>query len=276
MNLFVGSLSENYFVNPNGLAFDFTNKSDITFIEFVGANNTLYSVKKKLDFYKKFLFSKLAKHINVVIVGDNKLNGKLYTCNYSGVLGTCNSVWELGNILYNKIYIENNTKKTVVFGDCGGSLPAILTSTIVPYHSINFTTPYYQVIGGNHDFDTSQYSIWFAREICVHVHNTENSYKQYFDTLDFYEQYTRNQSNYLNLHWANTVVGTDLLFRDKAKLLPKRSNFKIIDHLVPSTVEGHLLASYLVKTKKWYQMIIEEIKIQQSIIDTFNKNSVAG
>jgi hypothetical protein len=51
-------------------------------------------------------------------------------------------------------------------------------------------------------------------------------------------------------------------------MLPKRSNLRIIDHLVPSDVEGHMLIKWLSSSGLYYSMILDEIKIQQAIIDT--------
>lgn len=266
----IGTLLDDYHVFPNGLAYDFTNRSDITFILFMGAGPAANAkpLKNYLDFYSKYFYRKLKKCINVVIVADRQPQNLIYTGNYSGIFGLCNNVWELGKILKHLVYEKFCTKRTVVFGDCGGSLPAILTSTMVPYHSITFTTPYYEILGSENDFNVDQYSMWFARNHSVYIFDNLPEFKKYFDTIDYYDEYTKNSENQLNLHWASNIIGTDLLFRHKANRLPKRNNLRIIDHMVPSHVEGHLLIKWLVNTGLYYNMILDEIKIQQSIIDT--------
>lgn len=264
----IGTLDDAYCVYPNGLAFDFRNKADITFVMFMGAAIKIKPLKKYLDFYGKFFYRNLKKFVNVVIVADRKEQTGIYAGNYGGIYGLCDNVWEIGKILKQIIYEKNHTQRTVVFGDCGGSLPAMLTSTIVPYHSINFTTPYYEILGSDNDFDSSQYSMWFARNHSIYIFDNFTKLKKHFDTISYFDEYTKNSQNQLNLHWASNIIGTDLMFRHKANMLPKRNNLRIIDHIVPANVEGHLLIQWLISTGLYYNMILDEIKIQQSIIDT--------
>ena len=264
----IGTIENSYYVHPSGLAFDFRNKSAITFILFMGAAVSIKPLKTYLDFYNKLFYRKLKKLVNVVIVADRQPNTLMYTGNYRGISGLCDSVWQLGKLLNHIIYEKHHTERTKVFGDCGGSLPAILTSTVVPYHSITFTTPYYEVLGNKNEFDVEQYSMWFARNHSVYTFDNLSEHKPYFDTIEYYDEYTKTTENQLNLHWASNIKGTDLLFRHKANMLPKRSNLRIIDHLVPSDVEGHMLIKWLSNTGLYYSMILDEIKIQQAIIDT--------
>lgn len=267
MEKIVGTIQDSYYIHPNGLGFNFTNRAEITFVMFLGGAPASTTIKKLLDFWTNYFQKKLKKNINVVIIGDKKTDGKFYAANYSGIENVCNNVWELSKILYDLLYKKFLTKRVVVFGDCGGSIPAILSSTVVPYHSITLTTPYYEVIGSEHEFDTSQYSMWYSRELSIDCYNNQANHKSYFKTIEYFDEYTKNSNNVLNLHWANTIIGTDLLFRHKANLLPKRQNIRIIDHAVPKSVEGHMLIKHLVNTGQYYKMVAEEIKIQQLIID---------
>lgn len=266
----INTIEYDYFIHPNGLGFDFRSKSDITFIMFMGGISKKYfDVKQRLDFWKAQIKRDTKIDVNVIIIGDIRENN-LYIANYNGIDGVCNSVWELSKILLDTVYFKRKSKRTVVFADCGGAIPALLSSSIVPYHSLNFTTPYFKILGSENEFDTSQFSMWFSRELSINIYNTVSEYKEYFDILHFCDQYTQNPNQILNLHWATNIIGTDLLFRNRANLLPKRLNLTITDHIIPPNVEGHLLASFLFTKRKYQKMIAEQIDIQKKILDNIN------
>lgn len=270
MHGIINTINHNLFVHPNGLAFDFRSGADITFVIFLGnISKKYFNVRQRLDFWKNQIKRDVKFDVNVIIIGDIREND-LYIANYTGIDGVCNSVWELSKILFDVIYLKRSTKRTVVFADCGGSIPAVLSSTIVPYHSMTLTTPYFTIIGSENEFDTSQFSIWFARELSINVYNNLSEYKQYFDILDYCERYIQNSNQMLNLHWATNIIGTDLLFRNKANLLPKKDNLTITDHIVPPKVEGHMLASYLFSTRQYQKLIADQINIQKKILDSNN------
>ena len=263
----INSLNDDYFVHPNGFAFDFKSKAKLTFVMFLGnLPKKYFNLKQRLDFWKTQIKRDTKTEINVVIVADVREN-TLYGANYSGVEGVCNSVWELSKILLDTIYLKNQTTRTIVFADCGGCIPAMLSSSIVPYHSVNLTTPYFQIIGSENEFDTSQFSMWFARELSINIFDTLQQYNNYFDVLSFCDQYTKNPNQILNLHWATNIIGTDLLFRSKAELLPKRPNLTITDHVLPLNIEGHMLATYLFNKREYQKMVAKQIDIQKKILD---------
>lgn len=259
----IGSLDSKYYVHPNGLGFDFTSNSDITFLMFLGYEpRKTKTIKGLVDFWKKQIQKKTKFDVNIVIIGDRR-DYDHYIVNYQGIEGVCDSLWELSNILFERLYLKGSTKRTIVFGDCGGAIPAMITSVKIPYHSINLTTPYMTILGKETTFDISQYTMWHSRELCAWIHDTNADFKEYFDTIDYYESYTKNSNNMLTLHWATNIIGTDKLFRDRAGMLPKRPNLKIIDHIIPNHIEGHKLVSYLYQSKKYQQMITDEIILQK-------------
>lgn len=264
MTKIINTINDDYFVHPNGLGFDFTSKSDISFVMFLGYEpKKNKQIKNILDYWKKRLDYKSKFKVNVIIIGDRREYDH-YIANYYGIEGVCENLWDLSYILLNKLYLKGTTKRTVVFADCGGSIPAMLTSIKVPYHSINLTTPYMSVIGSDHSFDTSQYTMWHSRELSIWVYDNSTEYKQFFETIDYYDLYSRNNDAMLTMHWANNIIGTDRLFRDMANNLPKRPNIKIIDHIVPHNIEGHKLAKYLFDTKKYEQLIVDECNVQKA------------
>lgn len=263
----VNTINDNYYVHPNGFGFDFRSKSEICFIMFYGnVSQKYFNVEKRIKFWKNQIKRDTKLDVNVIVIGDIRENAQ-YACNYNGVEGVCNSVWELAKILLDVIYFRGHSKKTIVFADCGGAIPALLSSSLVPYHSLNFTTPYFSIYGSENEFDTSQFSMWLARDICINIFNTCQDYKVYFDTFQLCDQYTSNHNQILNLHWATNIIGTDLLFRHKANLLPKRSNLKIVDHIIPRNIDGHLLATYLFNSRKLQKLVAEQIDIQKKILD---------
>lgn len=263
-----GIITDNTFFHPNGLGFDFSSKSEITFIMFLGhISNRFFDVQGRVTLWKNLIKKTTNEDINVVIVGDVRENN-IYSCNYEGVEGVCGSIWELAQILLEKLYLQGTTKRTVVFADCGGAIPAILTSTIVPYQSVNFTTPYCTIMGSENEFDINEYSLWYSRDASIQIYNTNKNYLKYYDTLKYYDEYTNNPNHFLSLYWASTIKGTDLLFRNKANFLTKRSNLRIIDYKVPNHVEGHVLASYLFSTGKLQKLVTEQIKIQKQILSS--------
>jgi hypothetical protein len=267
----INTIEDDLFVHPNGFAFDFKSKADITFIMFLGnISKKYFNVKQRLDYWKKQIKRDTKIDVNVVIIGDIREND-LYIANYTGIDGICNSVWELSKILLDIIYTKQKTKRTVVFADCGGSIPAALSSSVVPYHSMTLTTPYFTILGSENEFDTSQFSMWFARELSINIYNNLSEYKQYFDILDYCDRYIQNSNQMLNLHWATNIIGTDLLFRNRANLLPKKMNLIITDHFIPLHIEGHMLSSYLFSTRKYQKLIAEQIDIQKKILDNNNK-----
>lgn len=264
-------LTSDYFVHPNGLAFDFTSKSDITFIMFMGGISKKYfDIKQRLDFWKKYISKNTNVNPNVIIVADVSEN-HVYEFNFHGIEGICNDIWELSKIILDKLYLKGCTKRTIIYGDCGAAVPIALSSTIVPYHSMILTTPYFTVLGSENEFDISQYSIWHAKQISAHNYTKNQNYKNYFDTLNYFDEFTKNSTNLLNLHWATNIVGTDLLFRHKANQLPKRTNITITDHTIPDRIEGHVLASYLFSVGKLQKLVTEQVVIQKNILYTSNQ-----
>lgn len=264
----INTVRDDYFVHPNGLAFDFRSKSDVTFIMFMGGISKKYfDIKQRLDFWRKLIHKNSNIDPNVIIVADVNEN-TVYEFNFHGIDGICNDIWELSKIILDKLYLQGTTKKTIIYGDCGAAIPIALSSTIVPYHSMILTTPYFTVLGSEHEFDTGQYSVWHSKQISVHNYNKNQNYKNYFDTLNYFDEFTKNHTNLLNLHWATNIIGTDLLFRHKANSLPKRSNISIVDHTIPNKIEGHILSSYLFSTGKLQSIVTEQIKIQKNILDT--------
>jgi hypothetical protein len=263
----VNTLQDDTFFHPNGFGYDFSTKSEITFIMFLGhLSSKFFDIKGRVLFWKDTIKKETNTNVNIIVIGDVREN-KIYGCNYQGVEGVCTSIWELSQILLEKLYLQGTTKRTIVFGDCGGAIPAILSSTIVPYHSVNFTTPYCTIMGSENEFDINEYSLWYSRDASIEIYNTNKDYQQYYDTLKYYDQYTENPNNILNLYWSSTIKGTDLYFRNKANLLAKRPNLKIVDYKVPNHIEGHLLASYLYKTNKLQKMVADEVDIQKKILD---------
>jgi len=271
---YIGTLESNYYANPNGLAFDFTDKSEVTFIQFQGMGENSNIITDVVSFWKNVVFHKLKKKINVIIIKDNRLHGLHtghYTANYHGVVGAVDNIWELCQLLNDKLYLKNGTtKRTVVFADCGGSIPAILTSILVPYHSMNFTNPYLTVLSPNNEFEVTSNGMWYAKDTCVYAHENLQDYQPWFETLQYFDNYTKNPNVQLNLHWATNLIGSDLLFRNEAERLPKRVNIKITDHNVPSNIESHLLEKYLFQNRKYLKLVTDEVKAQYAIVETVN------
>lgn len=255
------------FIHPNGLAFDFSTNSDITFLIFVGYEPLSKPMHVMLQFWKKLTKKLAGQDINVVFIADRGSN-KFYKANYFGIQNVCDNVWELGKLLYDKMYLKANTKRAIVFADCGGTIPAILTSTLVPYHSLNMTTPYLTIIGSENEFNTNQYTLWHSRELSKEIFLEANKFQSYFDTLAYYDLYTQNPNNLLNLHWANNILGTDLWFRNRAEQLPKRPNLTITDHILPANLEGHNLTKHLWADKTYQKMIKKQLEIQKSYLGT--------
>jgi len=263
-------LNTNYYVNPNGLAFDFRDNSEITLIKFLG-----YEVKQKpiehlLRFWKTLSRKLAGSDCNIVIVTDRG-NNRHYIANYFGIENVCNNVWELSKLLNDKIYLNSKTKRCIVFADCGGTIPAILSSTIVKYHSINVTTPYLTIVGSENEFDTNQYTLWYSRELCVEIYHDAQEFRDYYDTLQYYDRYTQEPDSLLNMHWASNVKGTDLYFRNRANQLPKRSNITITDHVLPAHIEGHNLTKYLWANKQYQGLLKQQLLIQKGYLDTVTK-----
>lgn len=271
---YTGTIESNYYANPNGLAFDFTDRSEVTLLQFQGLGTSSNLITDVMSFWKKVISRKLKRQVNVIIIKDMRSSGihaGHYTANYEGIVGVCENIWELCKLLNDKLYLKNGTtKRSVVFADCGGSIPAILTSILVPYHSMNFTNPYLTVLNPENEFEIKSTGMWFAKDTCVYAHDKLTDYKSWFQTLQYFDEYTKNPNVQLNLHWATNLVGSDLLFRNEAEKLPKRSNIKITDHLVPNHVQSHLLEKFLFNNRKYMTLVTDEIKTQFASIEANN------
>lgn len=258
-----GQITDSVFIQENGLGFDFSDQSEITFVQFNGIGGPgTSSVAKILTFWKRYFYKKFGHHVNVVLVRDGGREFGEYTANYLGIAGICSSVFELANLLNNKIYLKNGTtKKTVVFADCAGAFPAVITSSIVPYHSINLTTPHLRILGTNQDFDSSQKSAQIAKTHSSWIYEEIPEMRPWFDTIGYLESFTTRPENFLNLHWAKNITGPDLMFRNQASQL-KKSNVSITDHEIPLDVEGHQLIRHLISTKEYYRLVDTEVYAQ--------------
>jgi len=272
-----GRSTDQVFIHENGIGFDFSDRSPVTFIQFNGLGGpTTSSIARTLVFWKKHFFNKLGQHVNVVSIRDANRDHGVYIANYLGIMGVCDSFFGIANILNEKLYTNGTTKKTVVFADSGGSIPAILTSADVPYHSLNLTTPYLKVIGGEHEFDVSQFTNWLSRKHCIYAHDNVGHMKSYFNVIDFLDDYVQNPSVQLNMHWSTDIIGTDLLFRNNANALKHYANVSIEDHETPPEIDGHMLLRHLINTKKYYSMVNTEIRAQFAALGIETKSQVTG
>lgn len=260
----LGNIDDPIFIRDKAMGFDFSDRSEITFIIFYGlVGPDASSIAKSLGFWKKFFYSKMGHHVNVVGITDGGRDFGVYSANYLGIPGICSSTFELANLLNDKLYLRNGTtKRTVVFADCGGTIPAILTSSVVPYHSLNLTTPYLKVIGSEQEFDSSQYSVWIARKHAEWAHVELAHMKQWFNTVEYLDMYIRNPNSQLNMHWAKNIIGTDLLFRDSVRILENKTNVMITDHEIPPEIDGHMLQRHLITSRKYFTLVNNEIRSQ--------------
>lgn len=258
-----GELSDAAFVREDALAFDFTSRSAITLVIFPGIGQvTREKIGKRVNFWRRLVKRELNQDANVVFVRDGKRGQGVYTANYNGIPGICETPFELANILNDKLYLRGTTRRAVVMADCGGTIPAILTSAVVPYHSLNLFTPYLKVFGSENDFDVSRYSVWKAREHAIWVHDNLTSMRRWFDLTEFLDLYLSAPNANLTMHWAKTLIGTDLLFRELVRRVETRPNVRVVEHDLPPEYDPHVLQRWLVDTRQWYRLGVELLREQ--------------
>lgn len=245
------------------IAYDFSSNSPITLIFFDGFAKA--NLAKRVAYYKKLIKNACGFDINVVSCQDLD-NGQHYAAYYKGLNGWCDDVIALGAKLHHLLYVQNNTKRLIAFGDCAGSAPVILTSDIVVYHSMNFTTPYLEVIGRDMDYTISDQSMFIARDTVLWIHDNLTDMRPMYDTRPMLERHIESGVGVVNMHWAKSVYGTDLLFRDQVRHLESKMNVNVVEHDIPPTQEPHTLISWLILTRRYMMMVIDAVRVEAAAL----------
>lgn len=274
-----GQLTDKIFIKDSIIGFDFSKNSPVTFITFDGAGGWGSKLSKRMLFWGNLFHKHLGHHVNVVCIRDGNRNFNHYSVNFLGLQGICENFADLGNLLNEKLYLKGSTRRTLVFGDCGGAVPAMLTSTIVPYHSILLTNPILEIERPGTDFSVSTHSSSYIKKISNWLYENLPEYRDYFDSSLIYylDKFTDQPNTSLDLHWASSVTGIELYYKNQAEFLKLKSNVKIQTHVID--IDAHLLQPWLI-SKKLYTNYALDIARQEFAflnIDTLPiRNSPSG
>jgi hypothetical protein len=246
------------FCLPGSIAFDFSNNSSITCVEFLN-----FSKNKDLE-YRATSSAKYYGANYVVIVGGDENIKNDFKHNLDGIKGL--SVWQdpfyIG-IFVKQLLIKHNSKYNIFYGDCAGGYTALIASKNGPVNSIILTSP--TINAG----DLSELGIKNVQGISFRksIENTININTGVLDAFPIIVD-NINQGVRISIHWATNVFGSDLYEKNRVLTLPKNLNLNIIEHQMPPTENPHFLAKWLSDTTQLTSIIKKEMQIGNTILYT--------
>jgi hypothetical protein len=165
-----GILGDKRFSRDQIFAYDFSHSAEVTLISFYGPGNSS-DFTRWITVLKYFAKKKIGHHINVVLVKDSgRSDNALFTAGLGGLEGICENMTSLGTVLNDLLYVKNKTKRTVVFADCAGAGMPLITSYQVPYHSMNLTSLYLDVLSRNSVFEEKYKATNISLDLCNDIY----------------------------------------------------------------------------------------------------------
>ena len=247
-------------------AYDFTTHSDITILQIFGAatKSSRYRLAETMGWMKKTQ-SALGKSVNVMIITDGE-NPSCYF-NFLGIPNVCNGLEELSTFIDKKVYELGKTKRTIVYADCAGVFPALITSTKVKYHSMIFTTPYFRISDPFENLTVLDKSMAYSNTVQYRLRQDLPHLAGLFDCLSFLDRYIREQDTKLDIHYAKRLYGNDLKMRNLLSIYNQTPNVSVTNWEIPSTHHSHRLESWLSNNENLLPLIIsKEVSLQEDII----------
>lgn len=256
----MNTINDDYFVLEGSLAFDFTAKSDITIVFFLGAasNTDRHNIENQIKIIKQGLAAS-GRIVNAMVITDGDNPG--YSCNFLGIPGICDNLEELSNLINKKLYWQGTTKRTIVIADCGGAVPAVITSSMVDYHSMFLTTPHLRVFPDARNFTMPDRIAHYGSNVHVWIAKNLLAFEGFFDCLDFLDKYINKYDTRLSINYAKTVQGSDLKMRDLLSIYKYKTNVSINDWNIPDTYSPHSLIRWMSKERLILDYLKKEIDL---------------
>lgn len=252
---------------PDIFGCNFSNRAPVTVVLFDGHGAYGIDLQKRINnFYTKITKYTSAK-FNMVIVKDGGRTDNQYTANFKGLSGICDNLSELSKFIFQKLFVEFQTSRVIYFSDCGGAIPAMVAGSELYVHSINMITPYLQVLGSKHVFDTKSYPVYIARETVAWVDENCREHSQHFCMLKYIDTYLEQPYGKMTMHWSRGIYGTDLFFRHLVNRYKNKSNVKIVEWDMSESYDPHLLYRWLRREDRLFKLMAKEINEQQNMLN---------
>lgn len=266
MTTFDTILSQKKFVKDSSLAFDFSQRHDVTVIQFMN-----YSKFHHHDL-EKFIHNNVNRfNVNFVAVC-----GGSDTHTYRGNLdGFCDmdpwmDPFYIGTFLNELIVNRNHSKYIVGVADCGGAFPALLASRRMKYQSLLFTTPV--LCAEPYDiFDSKNEKITASVEERQVMVEKLAMYREHLDVFPLMVNCI-NEGVPVNIHWANHVVGSDLYEKNRTELIQNKKNLNIVMHDMPIDKDPHFLAVWLYNKQEFNKLIRHEVNLGKIYLSSVGRS----
>lgn len=256
-------LPDKYFAQDGALCYDFTSDSDVTIVIFYGAVDAAIraDITPKMSRVKKAIQDR-GRDVNLMIITDG--NNPQYSCNFHGVAGVVDSLDDLSNFISKKLY--GPSRRTIVITDCGGAIPALISSSMVKYHSLLFTTPYFEVINFEDNYTVKDASTAYSINSQTWIRKNLASYGGMFNCLSYLDNFINTSDTRVSMHFAKSIYGSDLKMREFLNIYKHKPNVKTTDWEMPPDLNPHLLAQWLAKDGRMLDLICNEIDFQTACI----------
>lgn len=250
-------LSLDKFCKDDSIAFDFSNKYDITFIQFMNyakynRHNLEQVTKEMVEYYK----------VNYVAVCGGS-DDHPYRGNLDGLVGLDNwsDPFYIGIFLKELITNRQHSKYIIGSADCAGAYTALLSSRYLDFQSLIFTTPVLSMAPFDL-FNENRMSSVYSHEIRRNMADKAVKYQEYLDMFPMLCACV-NKGIPVNIHWAKHIRGSDLFECERVRVIQNNLNSSLVvtDHDMPLEMDAHFLVKWLREEKKLSKLFRREIEL---------------